>query len=361
MRRSGVKFESRAEVSVSEGGGGGGMGQPSLHINPVDEWIRAGEPYVEGGIAIMIEFWKDTCPSEFQYLLDLMGEWDYYYSPMKEIPGSSATVRLSFYNPRREKLYEYDQAFTLSPLSYYIFGWYPGGSATVFCGVTAKIPAQCGWGGRVYASVDAGFPFGSYHLEGEQGVWLHVIETKLECHAYADGAEVSAMVEVSGIGRYGTPFTIDVAPGFYTLTATYGGAMQTMTVEVREGETKRVDFRFAAPPPPPPGYSRVTIRVSGQGTTDPAAGTYTDRWRIGEALYVTAYPASGWRYVKMRRNGVDWTTANPGEFLSLAAEEDIEVVFEQAAPPPPTAAGAPILILIPLALMGAVVASKMRR
>lgn len=356
-----MKFESRAEVSVSEGGGGGGGGTPPrLSINPVDEWIRAGEPYIEDSIGISVDFFRDTHPVEFQYLVDLMGRWDYYMSPMREIPGSSATVRLSFTDPMRRGLYEYDQTFSLSPLSYYIYGWYPGSTAWVMCGVRAKIPAACDWGGRMYVSVDASLPFGSYHLEGEQGVWIHVIETKLECHAYADSAEVSAMVEVSGIGRYATPFTIDVAPGLYTLTATYGGAMQTETVEVREGETKRVDFRFAAPPPPPPGYSRVTIRVSGQGTTDPAAGTYTDRWRVGEALYVTAYPASGWRYVKMRRNGVDWTTANPGEFLSLAAEEDIEVVFEQAAPPP-AAAGAPILILIPLALMGAVVASKMRR
>lgn len=93
---------------------------------------------------------------------------------------------------------------------------------------------------------------------------------------------------------------------------------------------------FTSAAPPPPDYATVTITMSGEGVTDPMAGTYTDRWKIGENLYVTAYPAEGWRYELMRRNGVEHTRANPGEFLNLAETEVIEVVFvEEGAPPTP--------------------------
>jgi len=77
-----------------------------------------------------------------------------------------------------------------------------------------------------------------------------------------------------------------------------------------------------------PSYSDVLIQVSGSGTTSPAAGEYASTYLLGSTLSVTAYPASGWHYVKMQRNSVDWTTSNPGEFLSLGEYENITVVFQ---------------------------------
>jgi len=85
-----------------------------------------------------------------------------------------------------------------------------------------------------------------------------------------------------------------------------------------------------------PEYANGTISTIGEGSTDPAAGNYPGTWRVGDTLYVTAHPANGWRYELMRRNGVDWTTANPGEFLNLQSTELIEVVFvEETTPSPP--------------------------
>lgn len=94
----------------------------------------------------------------------------------------------------------------------------------------------------------------------------------------------------------------------------------------------------------PPTVSNVTITITGQGTTDKASAQYP----LGSDLYITATPASGWHYVKMKRNSVDWTTANPGEFLNLAETENIECVFEEGSPPP----GSSILIL---AVIGSII------
>jgi len=82
---------------------------------------------------------------------------------------------------------------------------------------------------------------------------------------------------------------------------------------------------------PIPVYSNVTISVVGQGTADPI-GHYPDTYEIGDDLYVTATPATGWLLSTMRRNGVDWTSSSPGEFLNLQATEDINVVFEPIPP-----------------------------
>jgi hypothetical protein len=93
-------------------------------------------------------------------------------------------------------------------------------------------------------------------------------------------------------------------------------------------------FAGLSPPPPPPGaQSEVRIDIDGEGSTDPTAGIHPSA--LGSTLYVTAFPAEGWHYVNMRRNEVDWTTANPGEFLDLTASEVIEVVFQEDVVPPP--------------------------
>ena len=79
----------------------------------------------------------------------------------------------------------------------------------------------------------------------------------------------------------------------------------------------------------PPTYSDVLIQITGSGTTNPTAGEYASTYLVGDTLYVNATPSSGWFYVKMQRNGVDWTTANPGQFLGLTSLEVITVVFRE--------------------------------
>lgn len=74
----------------------------------------------------------------------------------------------------------------------------------------------------------------------------------LECHAYANGVEVNASVEIEGIGTYTTPFTIELDEGVYTLVATYAGQTQVDKVWVVAGQTARSEFRFIAPSTPPP-------------------------------------------------------------------------------------------------------------
>jgi hypothetical protein len=74
----------------------------------------------------------------------------------------------------------------------------------------------------------------------------------LECHAYIDATEVAATVDITGIGTYITPFTIDLAVGTYTLNAIYNTQTQTKTVTVTEGVITRVDFTFAKAPVTPP-------------------------------------------------------------------------------------------------------------
>ena len=103
------------------------------------------------------------------------------------------------------------------------------------------------------------------------------------------------------------------------------------TIYFGGSKTLNVTLRLVAVPP---NYSNVTITIVGQGTADPPAGNHSDTWVVGGTLYVTAYPASGWRYELMRRNGVEHTRDNPGEFNNLGETELIEVVFveEEALP-----------------------------
>jgi len=146
----------------------------------------------------------------------------------------------------------------------------------------------------------------------------------IEVYAYQDTTEIAASVTLDGQSGT-TPVTFTVPVGTYTLTATYGTeTLPTQSVTIIEGQTITVNLHFA----PAVGPATVTITVTGQGTTNPAAGVHTE-YNVGDTLNITATATIGWQYQKMRRNGVDWTTANPGEFLNLAATENIEVIFIQ--------------------------------
>jgi hypothetical protein len=75
----------------------------------------------------------------------------------------------------------------------------------------------------------------------------------LECHAYADSAEVRAKVTISGISdTFVTPFTKDLPPGTYVLTASYLGQTRSTKVSIEAGKTVRIDFKFVAPTAPAP-------------------------------------------------------------------------------------------------------------
>lgn len=77
-----------------------------------------------------------------------------------------------------------------------------------------------------------------------------------------------------------------------------------------------------------PGFIDPVFAVQGQGTIDSPAGPYT----AGMTLAIGATPASGWSFKHFTRNGVLWTSANPGEFLNLASGETFTAVFEQLGP-----------------------------
>jgi hypothetical protein len=87
---------------------------------------------------------------------------------------------------------------------------------------------------------------------------------RVECKAYADTTEVSATVEISGVGVYTTPFTADLKPGTYTFKASYDGQTKTQKVTVVEGITETVTFTFAVGPPT---YLPTAIKVISYPTT----------------------------------------------------------------------------------------------
>lgn len=154
-----------------------------------------------------------------------------------------------------------------------------------------------------------------------------VVEGYLYIFAYLDGAPVPALYSVGGkTGTTGdVPVTLEV--GTYDVTVTYGTHTETKPVTIYEGVSSQVNFNFTSTP----SYSNVTIIISpqGSGITIPATGNYPAAYLVGSNLTINAIPAAGWKYVKMRRNGTDWTTSDPGEFLNLASIENIEIVFEQ--------------------------------
>jgi len=87
-------------------------------------------------------------------------------------------------------------------------------------------------------------------------------------------------------------------------------------------------------PPPPPSYATVTITKIGQGTVSPPEGQYGATYHVGDSISLTMTVTSGWQYDRTRRNGIDWTQANPAEIANLAATENIQVVFIEDVTPP---------------------------
>jgi len=115
-----------------------------------------------------------------------------------------------------------------------------------------------------------------------------------------------------------------------TLTCTIGDKFQYLYATQSAGQTGTVtvsgkiqNLRIGGGTTPT--YSDVTISVSGQGTTVPAAGHYTTTYYVGGSLTITATPAAGWAFDYMTRNGV---TTSSMTLTSLGATENIVVYFK---------------------------------
>ena len=68
----------------------------------------------------------------------------------------------------------------------------------------------------------------------------------LDIHAQLDSQEITVPYEIVGVGNGNTPATVEVNVGSYTVKATYQNLTKSLTVQVTEGQTIRVDFQFTA-------------------------------------------------------------------------------------------------------------------
>jgi hypothetical protein len=69
----------------------------------------------------------------------------------------------------------------------------------------------------------------------------------LEVHAYADGEEVAAELEIVNVGKYYTPLTITLPEGTYILIANWLGQYQIKPATVETDKTTTINFYFEKP------------------------------------------------------------------------------------------------------------------
>jgi predicted Na+-dependent transporter len=69
----------------------------------------------------------------------------------------------------------------------------------------------------------------------------------LEVHAYADGEEVAAELEIVNVGKYYTPLTITLPEGTYILIAYWLGQYQIKPATVETDKTTTINFYFEKP------------------------------------------------------------------------------------------------------------------
>jgi hypothetical protein len=164
-----------------------------------------------------------------------------------------------------------------------------------------------------------GVSLGSYAGDNQWHNYSFSVTPNSKTDVFFDSTKVgTSMVFDPGVAAYYAGISID--------------AWDSMLCHVDTADVEPYLFGGGVTPPPG-GYAAVTITVTGQGTTIPAAGTYSATYKVGDSLSIQATPGSGWSLKIMKRNGADWTSANPGGFVNLAAAENIEVVFVQGAPP----------------------------
>ena len=69
----------------------------------------------------------------------------------------------------------------------------------------------------------------------------------LEVHAYENTDEVAAEVEIVGVGKYDTPFKIQLPEGTYILIASWMGQQQIKAATIETDKTTAVNFYFEKP------------------------------------------------------------------------------------------------------------------
>jgi len=115
------------------------------------------------------------------------------------------------------------------------------------------------WAGKWARDVLDGKHFHVYIVEEGQPevVKRKIIEpppvmfpSKVTVEAYVDGEPVPATVVVAGIS-YTAPVTVELTPGTYIISASYGEFSESKTVTVESGESKTVEFRWVRLAPPP--------------------------------------------------------------------------------------------------------------
>lgn len=107
----------------------------------------------------------------------------------------------------------------------------------------------------------------------------------------------------------------------------------------------------------PPEQCAVSISVVGQGTTDPAPGTYTvDK---GAILTITAYSAEGWLFDHWE--GDISGTANPIDVEVLTDISVVAVFVEAPAPPPKPRWVWPVVGVTAIIAVGVVIAQGERK
>jgi len=82
--------------------------------------------------------------------------------------------------------------------------------------------------------------------------------------------------------------------------------------------------------PPTPVYYDLTIALTGSGSTDPIAGTYS--YEEGSQVSVTATPASGWIFDHWQLDGVDVGTEN-SYTVTMDADHSLTAVFTEETQP----------------------------
>lgn len=303
-----------------------------LHINPISAVAANGKVSITP--EAMVQYPEDS--PEFAYILSLLGTWDYYLSPQINLNGQVVvTVTTSDDNGSQT-----GNTQITSGYSAYIYGWPPGSPNYMGCTafilfntptlVVSDTTTSC------FVNIVVS---GDITFNGTGSVEVYVTQPPLPSPGYSD-----VTIEIDGQGttnpqaghhqneyHQGSNLTIIVTPaaGYDFDHITRNGQTIMGTTITNLGVTEIIHVYFAQSITPP-SYSNVTITIVGQGTTIPEATNYPNVYLEGTDLAIQVAANSGWQYVKMTRNGVDWTGANPGEFLNLAAIENIEVILAPA-------------------------------
>jgi hypothetical protein len=300
-------------------------GQGYLHINPIS--LVAPDGTVAFTPETMIQYPEGS--PEYAYILSLIGAWDNYASPIininaelvVEVTAADAAGMLT------------GNAVGAGGCSAYIYGWpsdspnYMGSTAfIVFSSPPMTVPvstALC----SVHVNVT-----GEVNFDGENSVTVNIAHvpptpqrSDVTIQVHGQGQTIPASGRYLDLFPQGDNLTITVIPDTgwdFDYMARNGRDITCNTIN-NLSAVETIDVYFAQTSTPS-SYSDVTITVTGQGTTVPAAGNYPNTFLEGTDLSILPIPESGWHFAKFKRNGVELTN----EISNLATTENIEVIFE---------------------------------